>query len=55
MKACRGRGLSVPFFISGAKWMWVVGATPQRFNPRKRTPVPIKKGSWVDPRTCPGV
>ena len=38
------------FFNLGTRWMWVVNATPDRFNPGKR-PASHCIRCWVDPRT----
>ena len=46
----RRKGMEVwlnPFFTLGARWDWVVNATPRPLNPLRIDPVPI---FWVGPR-----
>jgi len=45
----RSRGILYSFFNLGARWGWVVNATPRPLYPRER-PGTHCIGSWTDPR-----
>jgi hypothetical protein len=43
--------MTVPILNLGARWGWVVNATPRPLYPRRRDPVPIVQEA-VKPKAC---
>jgi hypothetical protein len=43
------RGIAYSFFNLGARWAWVVNASPRKHCPRERRST-HRTGDWVDPR-----
>jgi len=39
-------GLALPILVPGARRVWVMSATPRRFNPRECDAVPIVQQAW---------
>ena len=48
LEAQRSTGVAVPTLNVGARWEWVVNATPQPLYPWERNPVPIiQEAGWA--------